>query len=203
MAIDMIERTNEGAHAPSRLGAHQFADDNKHFKNFTGGNDFFKDGGEDWANLFGSKLRKQHISETQDDENKIWASYPTATCDDIQKLLDALAIKAESLVKQIAAQPKEVFNPVRLPVVRQWEGKVKALQSQMDCLNIQAKAKEEAQKQETLATITSLSETSIQNAKQDLLGTATDTTSSPNKKLLLYGGIGLGAVLLLLLLRKK
>lgn len=203
MAIDMIERTTEGAHAPSRLGSHQFADDHKHFKNFTGGKDFFQGGGEDWANLFGSQLRKQHIRETQDDENKIWASYPTATCDDIQKLIDALALKAETLVKQIAAQPKEVFNPVRLPVVRQWEGKIKALQLQRDCVNIQSKAREEAQKEETLASISKLSETSIQNAKNDLLGTATDTTASPNKKLLLYGGIGLGAIILLMLLRKK
>ena len=34
MAIDMIETTNEGAHAQSRLGLYQFADDNKHFRNF-------------------------------------------------------------------------------------------------------------------------------------------------------------------------
>lgn len=206
MAIDMIESTTEGAHAPSRLGSHQFADDNKHFKNFTGGQDFFKGGGEDWANLFGSKLRKLHLKENQEAEAKVWASYPTATCDDIQRLIDALALRAETLVKQIAAKPKDPFYPVRIITVREWEGKIKSLQLQKDCINIVAKAKEDAQKQETLSTITSLSETSIQNAKNDLLGinlTDTTATASPNKKLLMYGGIGVGAVILLLLLRKK
>lgn len=206
MAIDMIERTSEGAHAPSRLGLHQFADENKHFKNFTGGQDFFKDEGEDWANLFGSKLRKLHLKENQEAEAKVWSSYPTASCDDIQKLIDALALRAETLVKQIAAQPKDPFYPVRIVVVREYEGKTKSLQLQKDCLNMVAKAKEDAQKQETLSTITNLSETSIQKAKNDLLGinlTDSKATSSPNKKLLMYGGIGVGAVILLLLLKNK
>ena len=204
MAIDMIERTSEGAHAPSRLGLHQFADENKHFRNFTGGQDFFKDEGEDWANLFGSKLRKLHLKENQEAEAKVWASYPTSTCDEIQRLIDALALRAETLVKQIAAQPKDPFYPVRIVVVREYEGKTKSLQLQQDCLNIVAKAKEDAQKQETLSTITTLSETSIQKAKNDLLGiNLNNTTATPNKKLLLYGGIGVGAVILLLLLRNK
>ena len=206
MAIDMIETTSEGAHAQSRLGLYQFADDNKHFRNFTGGQDFFQGGGEDWVNLFGSKLRKLHLKENQEAEAKVWASYPTATCDDIQKLIDALALRAETLVKQIAAQPKDPFYPVRIITVREWEGKIKSLQLQRDCLNIVAKAREDAQKQETLTTITTLSEKSIQNAKNDLLGinlTDPTATASPNKKLLLYGGIGVGAVILLLLLRKK
>ena len=150
MAIDMIERTSEGAHAPSRLGLHQFADENKHFRNFTGGQDFFKDEGEDWANLFGSKLRKLHLKENQEAEAKVWASYPTSTCDEIQRLIDALALRAETLVKQIAAQAKDPFYPLRIVVVREYEGKTKSLQLQQDCLNIVAKAKEDAQKQETL-----------------------------------------------------
>ena len=80
------------------------------------------------------------------------------------------------------------------------------MQLQNDCLNIVAKAREDAQKQETLTTITTLSEKSIQNAKNDLLGinlTDSTATASPNKKLILYGGIGIGAVILLLLLRNK
>ena len=204
MAIDMIERTSEGAHAPSRLGLHQFADENKHFRNFTGGQDFFKDEGEDWANLFGSKKRKSSIKENQEAEAKVWSKYPTSTCDEIQRLIDALALRAETLVKQIAAQPKDPFYPIRIVVVREYEGKTKSLQLQQDCLNIVAKAKEDAQKQETLSTITTLSETSIQKAKNDLLGiNLNNTTATPNKKLLLYGGIGVGAVILLLLLRNK
>ena len=206
MAIDMIETTNEGAHAQSRLGLYQFADDNKHFRNFTGGQDFFQGGGEDWVNLFGSKLRKLHYKENQEAEAKVWSSYPTATCDDIQRLIDALALRAETLVKQIAAQPKDAFYPVRIVVVREWEGKAKSLQLKNDCLNILAKAREDAQKEETLTTITTLSEKSIQNAKNDLIGinlSDTPETASPNKKLLLYGGIGVGAVILLLLLRNK
>jgi hypothetical protein len=206
MAIDMIERTSEGAHAPSRLGLHQFADENNNFKNFTGGQDFFQGGGEDWANLFGSKKRKSSLKENQEAEAKVWSSYPTATCDEIQRLIDALGLRAETLVKQIAAQPKDPFYPVRIVVVREFEGKTKSLQLQNDCLNIVAKAREDAQKQETLSTITNLSEKSIQNAKNDLLGinlTDPTATASPNKKLILYGGIGVGAVILLLLLRQK
>jgi hypothetical protein len=203
MAIDMIERTTEGAHAPSRLGNHQFADESREFKNFTGGQEFFQGGGEDWANLFGSQLRKKHLKENQDAERKAWAAYPEKTCDDIQKKLNGLSTRGESIVKELAAKPKDAFLPVRLAVVREIEGKLKGIQTQLDCVAIQAKAQSEATKAETLATLTTLSEKSIQNAKSDLLGVDTSTSTTSNKNLLLYGGIGLGVILLIVLLRKK
>lgn len=203
MAIDMIERTTEGAHAPSRLGNHQFADESREFKNFTGGHDFFQGGGEDWANLFGSQLRKKHLKENQEAERKVWAAYPETTCDQIQKKLNGLSTRAESIVKELAAKPKDAFLGVRLAAVREIEGRVKGIQTQLDCVNIQAKAQAEANKAETLATLTNLSEKSIQSAKTDLLGIDTTTSTSSNKKLLVYGGIGIGVILLIALLRRK
>ena len=84
----------------------------------------------------------------------------------------------------------------------------------MNCIAVQEKEKSEAAKAETLKTITDLSETSIQNAKNDLLGinqalSDQSTTNiggvslTSNKKLLLYGGIGVAAIVLILLLRRK
>jgi hypothetical protein len=208
MAIDMIERTSEGAHAPSRLGNYQFADDNNTFRNFTGGQDFFQNEGEDWANLFGSKVFKRNkakaTQEGKDFVNALPGMKANASCDEISRSLDQLSMYIDTQVKEIAGLKSHVveYPKARLSEARKGEGILKMKQSKMDCLAIQQKAQAEAAKAETLATLTTLSEKSIQSAKSDLLGVNQAPTTS-NNKLLLYGGIGLGAILLIVLLRRK
>jgi len=212
MAIDMIERTSEGAHAPSRLGSYQFADDSKHFRNFTGGQDFFQGQGEDWANLFGSKLVKNKINAAKQEGKAFVDALPgmkaNATCDEIAKSLEQVAVYIDTQVKEIAGLKSHVveYPKARLAEARKGEGILKMKQSKMDCIALQEKAKAEATKAETLATLTTLSEKSIQNAKSDLLGVDKalgQGTTTSNNKLLLYGGIGLAAVLLIVILRRK
>ena len=106
MAIDMIERTDEGAHATSRLGNFQFADESKDFKNFTGGEDFFQGGGEDWANLwginiFGDEYYKKRKRESTEEGKKFVEGLPmkdrtAPTCDEIAKSLEQLQIYSET-----------------------------------------------------------------------------------------------------------
>jgi len=222
MAIDMIERTNEGAHATSRLGDFQFADDSKHFKNFTGGQDFFQGQGEDWANLFGSKLAKKNLATANKEGQDFVAKLPAIvkknpSCDDISKSLDLLSVFIEAQIKEIAQMKGGVvrYPQARLAVARKAEGELKIKQTQLDCIALQEKAKADEAKAETINTLTTLSESSIQNAKNDLLGVNQDLANqggsssniggaiSGNKNLLLYGGLGLGAILLILLLRRK
>jgi hypothetical protein len=217
MAIDMIERTNEGAHAPSRLGNFQFADDSKHFRNFTGGQDFFQGGGEDWANLFGSQLNKQNKIKAREEAEKFVKALPASkttnpSCDDLTYSLAQLQVYIEGQLKEMSSLKGHVteYYQIRIDTARKSETSFKLLQSKMDCINIQEKAKADAAKAETLNTLTNLSEKSIQNAKTDLLGVnealaqpSTTSAITSNKNLLLYGGIGVGAILLILLLRRK
>ena len=101
-------------------------------------------------------------------------------------------------------EAKEIAAKAKLAEARKGEGILKMKQTKMDCINIQQKAQAEAAKAETLATLTTLSEKSIQNAKSDLLGIPAGTSAaSSNKNLLLYAGLGVGAIVLILLLRKK
>lgn len=217
MAIDMIERTDEGAHATSRLGDFQFADDSKHFRNFTGGEDFFQGGGEDWANLFGSQVNKKNKIKAREEAEKFVSNLPATknpnpSCDEIAASLDQILVYIEGQMKEMASLKGHVteYYQIRIDTARKSETQLKLQQTQMNCLAIQEKAKEESAKAETLKTITTLSETSIQNAKSDLLGVnealaqqSPTSAITSNKNLLLYGGIGVGAILLILLLRRK
>jgi len=222
MAIDMIERTDEGVHATSRLGNFQFADESKDFKNFTGGEDFFQGGGEDWANLwginiFGDEYYKKRKRESTEQGKKFVAELPmkdrnAPTCDEIAKSLEQLLIYSETQIKEIGASKGHVVNypKLRLEEARKEEARLKLLQSKKDCIAIAEKEKADTAKAETLKTITELSEQSVQSAKKDLLGVnealsqqAPQGESTMNKNLMLYGGIGLGAILLILLLRRN
>ena len=218
MAIDMIERTDEGVHAKSRLGNHQFADDNKHFKNFTGGQDFFQGGGEDWANLFGSQTNKQNKIKAREEAEKFVKDLPASktnnpSCDAISASLSQLQVYIEGQLKEMSSLKGHVteYFQIRIDTARKSESSLKILQTKMDCIALQEKAIADAKKAETLSTITTLSEASIQNAKNDLLGVnqalqgqaQSSTPITSNKNLLLYGGIGVGAIILILLLRRK
>jgi len=97
MAIDMIENNELGALAPSRLGGNTGFVDENHvtpYKSFSGEEGFF--------NLFGSQKRKNSIQDVRNETDAMWAKYSTDTCEDLQKLLDAIAIHIETNTKLLA-----------------------------------------------------------------------------------------------------
>ena len=153
---------------------------------------------------------------------------PQTSCDDIEKSLEKVALYIEAKTKELGLAKGHVteYSKIKLEVARKFEADLKMKQSSMDCINIKAKAESEAKKAELIKTLTNVSEASVQQAKTDLFGTpagqplyapagqplyAPATTQQgalssvqnalgSNKNLLIYGGIG--AIALILLLRR-
>jgi len=227
MAIDMIENNELGALAKSRLGdTKQFTDENQKFKNFSGNEEVFQrvDINEEFENLFGINIfgdetfKRNKAQATKDAEDFV-ASLPQGNCDNIQTALDRLALYIEAQTKELGLAKGHVteYPKNRLTVARKAEADLKMKQSSFDCINIKAKAESEAKKAELIKTLTNVSEASVQQAKTDLFGTpagqplyAPATTNQgalssvqnalggSNKNLLIYGGIGVVALILLL-----
>jgi len=223
MAIDMIENNELGALAKSRLGdTKQFTNENQKYKNFSGNEDVFQrvDINEEFENLFGSKTFKDNKAKATKEAEDFVAALPKGNCDDIEKSLGKLALYIEAQTKELGLAKGHVteYPKNRLTVARKAEADLKMTQSNLDCLNIQAKAQSEAKKAELIKTLTNVSEASVQQAKTDLFGTPTGqplyapaTTDQgalssvqnalvSNKNLLIYGGIGV--IVLILLLRR-
>lgn len=221
MAIDMIENNEMGALAKSRLGdLHQFADESQKFKNFTGEVGFFNpiDPNEEFAELFGSKTFKDNKAKATKEAEDFVASLPKTSCDDIEKSLERLAVYIEGQTKELGLAKGHVteYPKNRLTVARKAETELKMMQSTMDCINKKAQAESAAKKAELIQTLTNVSEASVQQAKTDLFGTPTgqplyapsttdqgalssiQTALGSNKNLLIYGGIGVIALILLL-----
>lgn len=221
MAIDMIENNELGALASSRVGLQQFTDENKVYKNFTGESDFFKnnDANEEFANLFGSKTFKDNKAKATKEAEDFFKKLPATTCLDIQKALEKATLYIENQTKELSLLKGHVveYPKNRIAVARKYENAYKQKQADLNCIEVIAKAEEEAKKTELLQTLTSVSEASVQQAKTDLFGLpigapvygnvpTQNTTSSllgSNKNLLIYGGIAIGAILLITMLRKQ
>ena len=223
----MIENNDLGALAKGRLGdLDQFVDENKAFvaSASKGASAFPKlDPNEEFAslwgiNIFGDETFKKNKDQAKKDAESFVAKLPKATCDDIKSSLDRLAIYIEAQTKELALAKGHVteYPTIRLGVARQSEADLKMKQQNLNCLEIAAKAESEAKKAELLKTLTNVSEASVQQAKQDLFGVPSgqalyapasqgggisDALGS-NKNLLIYGGIGLGAIVLLVLLKR-
>jgi hypothetical protein len=104
-----------------------------------------------------------------------------------------------------------------LGVARTAEAEMKMKQEEKQCIAIAQKIETEQKKAELIKTLTNVSEASVQQAKTDLFGVPSGqplyapasqgggltATLGSNKNLLIYGGIGLGAVLLLAMLRNR
>jgi hypothetical protein len=223
MAIDMIENNELSALAKSRLGdIKQFSDENKKYKNFSGNEEIFQrvDVNEEFENLFGSKTFKDNKAQATKEAEDFVAALPKANCDNIEKSLEKLALYIEAQTKELGLAKGHVteYPKNRLTVARKAEADLKMTQSNLDCLNIQAKAQSEAKKAELIKTLTNVSEASVQQAKTDLFGTPTgqplyapatsgegalssvQNALGSNKNLLIYGGIGV--IVLILLLRR-
>jgi len=194
MAIDMIENNELGALAPSRLGLREFADDKWAYKNYTGGDDFF--------NLLGSRKKKM-------EKYSSWARTKfenlSTDCDKIQGSIEIINNEIQLLLKQ-----KQTLNiKTQLKETNQILADFKRTQIEQDCERILTQAKSEKEREQTLATLTQLSDVSVGKAQQELAGlqaglSPQEAASQANmKKYLLYGGIGLGAILLIALITKK
>lgn len=202
MAIDMIENNELGALNGSRLGNRQFIDEMPYRGTYVKKDEF--------ANLFGSKKRKQSIADTKAEQNARWAALPVKTCGDIKGAITATQIEVEKLTK-LSATSKDYWVIPALEVAREWEGKFKQMQASQRCLELEEEEKKRKERELTLQTLTNLSDATVEKAKQDIAQTGSSSLGqsvsgllkgTDNNKLLIIGGVGLGAILLILLLRK-
>jgi hypothetical protein len=220
MAIDMIENNDLGALTSGRLGdLTQFVDESKIFKNFAGNEEVFDkiDINEEFKNLFGSKTFKENKAKAKADAENFVRSLPKTSCDNLKYSLDKLALYIEAETKQMAGKKDHTveYPKIRLDVARNAESDLKMKQLEKNCLEIAAKAESESKRAELLSTLTNVSEASVQQAKTDLFGVPTGqplyapasqgggltASLGGNKNLLIFGGIG--AIALILILRSR
>jgi len=214
MAIDSIERSE--LMATSRLGGMKNFIDDK-YVNYTGGDDFY--------NLFGSRKKKK-TKARQQVVNK-YNSLST-DCSNIQTSIDTVENDLETLVKRSGTKPKleirEQIDETNIIL-----GELKSMQIKQGCLKAESAAQSEQSAKETLGILQSLGESQVEKSKSDIaasskgggisdvisgifggnksgnedtvLDTSTKKTTD-NKKLLLYGGIGVAAIVLILVVVK-
>ncbi len=222
MAIDMIENNDLGALAKGRLGdLNSFADESKSFKNFAGNEEVFQkiDINEEFENLFGSKTFKDNKAKAKAEAEAFVKKLPKTTCEDLKSSLDKLALYIEAQTKELGLAKGHVteYPKIRLGVARAAEADMKMKQEDKQCIAIAQKLESEQKKAELIKTLTNVSEASVQQAKTDLFGVPSGqplyapasqgggltASLGSNKNLLIYGGIGLGAVLLIAMLRNR
>jgi hypothetical protein len=218
----MIENNDLGALAVGRLGdLNNFTDENKGYKNFAGNEEVFQkiDINEEFENLFGSKTFKNNKEKAKNDAEAFVKKLPKTTCDDLSSSLDKLALYIEAETKQLGLAKGHVteYPKIRLGVARTAEADMKMKQQDKQCIAIAEKIQSEQKKAELIKTLTNVSEASVQQAKTDLFGTPAgqplyapatsgqgalgsvqNALGGSNKNLLIYGGIGVVALILLL-----
>ena len=223
----MIENNELGALANGRLGdLDQFVDENKSLvRKMSQGQDTFErvDTNEEFSNLFGinvfgDETFKRNKDQARKDAQAFVAKLPKATCDDIKGSLNKLGLYIEAQTKELALARGHVteYPTIRLDIARKAESELQMKQENLNCLEIAAKAESAAKKAELIQTLTNVSEAGVQQAKADLFGVPSGQplyapasqggglsgALGSNKNLLIYGGIGLGAVILLLMLKR-
>jgi len=191
MAIDMIENNELGALAPSRLGLRQFADED--FQNYTGGDEFF--------NLFGSRKRKKakYSNAAQD---KL-ADLPK-DCARIQQSIDIISNEAQRLLKQRSTLATKTMLVETNNILAEF----KQAQIEQNCTQQFEQTQKETERAGTLDILTRLSDDSVSKAQAELQGLQLTPTgeidkAAQNKKLLIYAGVGIGAIVLIALILKK
>lgn len=200
MAIDMIEENELSALSASRVGNDRcFVDEkSQSYLGFTGEEDFF--------NLFGSKKRKSSVAQVEKDAREKWAQYDRKTCGGIDLLLQDAMVERERITKQMA-QGGGFELPIQMKFAVEAEASAKKLRNQYDCVNKTEAQKKEKERKDLIDTLTNVSDTSINKAKDDLKGgdkgDDKETIGGVPKNLLIYGGIGIGALVVIALIFKK
>ena len=200
MAIDMIENNELSALAPSRVGNDRcFVDEKTNgYACFTGEEQFYS--------LFGSRKRKDSIAQVEKDARAKWSRYDTKTCGGIDLLLQDAMVERERITKQMASGGGFEL-PVQMKFAVEAEANAKKLRNQYDCVNKVESQKKEDERKSLIDTLTNVSDKSVNKAKDDLLGLNMDgdekTAGGVNKNLLIYGGIGLGVLVVIALIFKK
>lgn len=190
MAIDMIEQNESGAFTEGRLGRSNFADE--HFRNYTGGEDFF--------NLFGSRKKKKSAFR-----EAIRTKYADlkVDCLNIQRSIDIVNNDLQTLLKQKSdLRQREQLDETNLVL-----GELKKRQIDQDCEAKLAALIKQQEREGTLRDIQSLTETSVGKAQQELAGLGGQLSGGSNwmqqnRNLLIYGGIGIAAVVVLAIVIK-
>ena len=194
----MLENNELGALAPMRIGGNtSFVDENDvtPCRSFTGDDDFF--------NLFGSKKRKASVAQVEKDANEKWGQYDQKTCGGIELLIADTQVEIERITKMMASS-KGFELPIQLSIARGAQANAKMLQNQYDCVRKAEQAKIEEERKSSLDALTKISDLTVNKAKEDLLGTdKSGSAGGSNKKLLLYGGIGLGVLVAIALIARR
>lgn len=177
MAIDMLENSEMGALAPSRLGIKNFVND----KPIKGKKSPKIE--ENFANLFGSGKKKKAAFKASIKTK--WSSYPT-DCDRIQNTIDIIDEDTATLIKKSATLKGKALKDAKLAIQENQtiSGELKKYKLN-NCAEIEAKKAEEAEKkfEEKLIQV---SEASVEKAKQESQSVAEKIKS--NKNVLLIGG---------------
>ena len=191
MAIDMIEDNELGALAPSRLGLNEFADDQWAYRNYTGPEDFF--------NILGSRRRK--IDAAKSTVRGKFEDLAT-DCANIQKSIDIVNNELQLLLKQ---RKKNINVKTQVDEANRVLAEFKRLQIEQDCQAKAAEEKSAKEREETLSTLTQLSDVSVGKAQGELSGLQQGASagSDDTKKLLVYGGIGLAALVAVILIARR
>ena len=194
----MLENNELGALAPMRIGGNtSFVDENDvtPCRSFTGDDDFF--------NLFGSKKRKASVAQVEKDANEKWEQYDQKTCGGIELLIADTQVEIERITKMMANN--NGFDlPIQLKIARAAQANAKMLQNQYDCVRKAEQAKVEEERKSSLDALTKISDLTVDKAKQDILGgDKGGSAGEGNKKLLLYGGIGLGVLVAIALIARR
>lgn len=196
MAIDMIENNELAALAPSRLGIREFVDDE--VQNYTGDEEFY--------NLFGSKKRKESLAAVELEARNYWSKFPMTNCQEYEKLSQLTKAEIESLNKRLAANNKDPFLPVWIRVTREIEGIANKKYVGSDCEAISNQERKQREAKEVIDTATQTGDASVKKAKEELSALQSTFGTSgelDNKKILLYGGIGIGALIVIALILRR
>ena len=183
MAIDMIERNELSALANSRVGGlKQFVDDKN--QNFVNANGF--------VDLFGSRKKKKTAAR-QAIEDK-YLNLP-ADCSSIDRSINVINSDLEILIgRSNTAKGQE-----RMKVKEQIDettkvlGEFKNRRIQLDCAKVDTSAQTEKNQSDIVGLASSLGGSDVPMAQGG---------KSSMNKWLLYGGIGLGVVLIVVVLVK-
>ncbi len=195
MAIDMIENNELGALAPSRLGNYEFVDDA--YMNYAGSADFFDNADDGFRNLFGS--RKKKMSSYSAETQRKFANL-SQDCDKIQGSIDIINVEIQRLLKL----KQNLKAKTQLKEAQEVLADFKTAQISQNCEKQLSEAKTTQEREQTLKTLSELSDTSVGKAQQELAGLQQGAEGQDNtKKLLIYGGIGLAALVAIILIVRK